>query len=314
MSSESATKQKLTCSVVVCTRDRPSVLETCLSGISKQIFPPLEVIVVDNAPENASAEATALRWKARYVYESALGASRARNRGAVEAKGDVIAYIDDDAFPEPGWLGALVAAFDEPTTVAVGGRVVPPSAEPEIVNLCCLIQGSGAARIPFHLDRTDPQWFEIAAFGGVCASGANLAFRRAIFSDWSGFDIRLGPPRNGCEDVYAFLNLVDGGYRTAYVPDAVVTHPTSYSVERLKRRYLTGCTHAISYILFLLAYLPQHRGKLTKYIFEGIIGVRRKWRQEPKTSERYRGVSAWKVHLARINGILLFARSRLTAK
>src|SRR4051794_14588699 len=110
----------LTCTVVVCTRDRPIQLEQCLAAISKQTLTPTEVIVVDNAPEHSSAEQIAQHWNAKYVFEPRLGASSARNRGAREATSDVIAYIDDDGRPQSDWVKNIVDVFRNTSVVAAG--------------------------------------------------------------------------------------------------------------------------------------------------------------------------------------------------
>ncbi|MCU1310421.1 MAG: glycosyl transferase family 2 [Candidatus Angelobacter sp.] len=304
----------LTCSVVVCTRDRLEQLEKCLAGISGQTLKPVEVIVVDNAPENGSAEEIARRWGARYVFESRLGASSARNRGAREAIGDVIAYIDDDGLAQIDWVKNIVAAFRDTELVAVGGRTVAPQGDPETVSLCRMIQGGGEGRKAIILDKTGSYWFEMAAFGGICASGTNMAFRRSAFTKWTGFDLRLGPPHSGCEDLFAFLQLVDAGFQAAYVPDAVVTHPSVCSVEGLRERYLLNCAHATAYILFLLIHFPQQRGRLLKFISEGIRGVRREWRQEPNAVVFEHGIPAVKIHWARLRGGWLYIRALIASK
>jgi len=301
--------QLLTCSVVVCTRDRLAQLDQCLAGISQQVFKPIEVIVVDNARGQTSAREIALHWGAKYFHESSLGASFARNRGAQEANGAIVAYIDDDGWPHPNWLLTLVAAFQDQTVMAASGRTVAPEADPEVTHLCRLIQGSGLAQDAFVLDNNHPQWFEIAAFGGVCASGTNMAFRRSAFDLWPGFDLRLGPPYTGCEDNYAFFSIVDSGFRAAYVPDSVVTHPTAYTVEGLRKRYLTGAAHSIAYVIFLFVNAHKQRRKLIGFVLGGLRGVRRDWRPPSETRTSGSGIPRWRIYLARLTGGWLYLRS-----
>src|SRR5437879_5405928 len=146
MPMETPALQLMTCSVVVCTRDRPMQLEQCLAGISEQMVKPIEVIVVDNAPERVGTEEVARRWNAKYVLEPRLGLSCARNRGAAEAKGAVVAYIDDDASPRSDWLERLLPVFQDANVIAAAGRTIVPEADAEVMQLCRLIQGSGAGR------------------------------------------------------------------------------------------------------------------------------------------------------------------------
>jgi hypothetical protein len=192
--------------------------------------------------------------------------------------------------------------------MAAGGRTVPPQASAEATGLFRLIQGVGSDQ-PIMLDNSHPQWFEMAAFGGISMGGTNMAFRRSVFDQWPGFDLRIGPPRSGCEDLFAFVSLVDAGFQAAYVPNAMVMHPTVFSIERLRERYLTGCVHATCYMLFLFVQLPQHRRKLMKFVLEGFRGVPRKWRQQSASVDYAKEIPAYKIHWARLKGIALYFRN-----
>src|SRR5579871_4963114 len=88
-------------SVIVCTRDRPEELNRCLCGIMRQGYPEFEVLVIDNAPRDNRTFEVAERWGVRYAVEPVPGLSRARNSGARLSQGEILAYIDDDAVPEP---------------------------------------------------------------------------------------------------------------------------------------------------------------------------------------------------------------------
>src|SRR5438270_12280983 len=153
-----------TCSVVVCTNNRPAELEKCLGGVANQTVQPLEVVVVDNAFSDDRVATISQRFGARYIKESRRGASCARNRGVAESKGEIIAYLDDDAYPNPEWLVSLLQGFEDRDVMAVGGRTVGPSADPEARELCALIQGPGSIMEPVVVDKSHPQWFEITAF------------------------------------------------------------------------------------------------------------------------------------------------------
>jgi glycosyltransferase involved in cell wall biosynthesis len=303
--------QQLTCSVVVCTRDRPEQLEQCLARIFDQTLKPIEVIVVDNAPEHSSAE-IAQREGAIYILEPNRSLSCARNRGASAAKGSIVAYIDDDASPQPDWLEKLILAFSDLRVMAAGGRTVAPEADAEVMQLCSLIQGAGTAQVGFVLDNDYPNWFEIAAFGGI-GIGANMAFRRSVFADWAGFDVRLGLPNAGCEEHFAFVSLVSAGHRVAHVADAVVVHPTVYTIEGLRKRFLSGIAHSTAYIAFLLVHSPAYRRPVIKFALEGARGVRRKWRPQAESDATALVIQRQKVYVARIRGCWLFVRSCLAA-
>ena len=128
---ENTGQSEPSCTVVVCTRDRPKELERCLEAVSRLRYPRFDVLVVDNAPSDTQASQIAARWGARYLVEPIKGASRARNCGARSCNTEIIAFCDDDAIPEPGWLQALVREFQDPEVMAVGGRIIALSEKPQ---------------------------------------------------------------------------------------------------------------------------------------------------------------------------------------
>ena len=305
------TLKQLSCSVVVCTHDRAVQLEKCLMGLKAQTFPPTEVLVVDNGSTDQRTKEISQRFGARYIWEPKIGLSRARNRGVAESKCEIIAYLDDDAYPHSDWLQNLIGVFADSAIMTAGGRTVPPECEPVAQELCALIQGTGSNMESLVVDKSHPQWLEITAFGGI-GTGMNMAFRRDAFEHVPGFDTRLGLPEAAGEEQFAVFNLVDQGFKAAYAPGAVVTHPTSYTVEGLRRRYFTACSYGTAYILFLLVNLPQYRSALLRYLFQASHGVKREWRtghsgqRVPQERERL------KVLLARLKGVWRFIRARRT--
>jgi O-antigen biosynthesis protein len=299
-----------TCSVVICTRDRPAELDRCLSAIRKIEYPSFEVLVVDNAPSEVTAREVAECWAARYVIEPQKGLSYARNRGAHESTSNVIAYLDDDAVPEPQWLSAIASEFEDPAVMAVAGRIIP--LEPCAAEMSTFSATAGAApgmarRI---VNRGNPSWFELANFGGI-GIGANMALRRAAFTEWPGFDVRLGRGAviDGGEENYAFFALVERGFSVVYAPYAVVRHPIPVTLEELCSAHLHTLTTISAYVIFLFCCQPRYRTRLLRYIIGGMLGAPRTWRDQqvphrrgpaPRASE----IRAW------LSGPLLYAKAR----
>src|SRR5262249_40184507 len=124
--------------VAVCTRGRPDDLEQCLTSLTHLDYPSLRVLVVDNAPDDDAVE-TLVRTQASpidYVCEPRPGLDWARNRAIVEATTDVLAFTDDDAIAEPGWLKALVGPMvEDPGVMVTTGLVVPLELETEAQHL-----------------------------------------------------------------------------------------------------------------------------------------------------------------------------------
>jgi glycosyltransferase involved in cell wall biosynthesis len=120
-------------SATICTHNRAEYLGKALKSLSVQTLPAedFEVLVVDNASTDDTAalveSVRPILPSLRYVFEGSLGLSRARNTAIREARGDYIAFLDDDAVAVSEWLEAILTAFDtvKPTPVCVGGRIEP---------------------------------------------------------------------------------------------------------------------------------------------------------------------------------------------
>ncbi|MDB6056180.1 MAG: glycosyl transferase, group 2 family protein, partial [Verrucomicrobiales bacterium] len=128
-------------SVAVCTRDRADDLRACLTALSDLDEPPLEVIVVDNAPRTSATrdlvealQRSPLRGgtRFRYILEPKPGLDWARNRAIEEACGEIVAYTDDDVLVDRGWTRAIAKTFaDNPDVMALTGLVEPYELETE---------------------------------------------------------------------------------------------------------------------------------------------------------------------------------------
>jgi hypothetical protein len=116
--------------VVVATRDRPQSLARCLRALAALTYARFEVIIVDNAPSTRETLAvvqqqSGLDARVRYVRELRPGVSCARNRGLGEARGELVAFTDDDVVVDPGWLDGVVRGFDRSQSVACVTGLVP---------------------------------------------------------------------------------------------------------------------------------------------------------------------------------------------
>jgi GT2 family glycosyltransferase len=113
-------------SVVIPTRNRPQAIENCLDALAAQTLPPgsFEVLVVDDGSEPALALDPA-RWTSKFelklIRQNNTGPGGARNRGVAEARGEFLAFTDDDCLPTPTWLEKLVAALRANPQAMIGG-------------------------------------------------------------------------------------------------------------------------------------------------------------------------------------------------
>ena len=119
--------------VAVCTYDRHDVLPDALASLLAQDCVPgfLEIIVIDNSPDQKAAARVAARYgdepRIRYLLEPTPGLSNARNVGTAQAKAALVAFVDDDAIVAPNWAREIVLAFDRYMEIVLGWSVVASS-------------------------------------------------------------------------------------------------------------------------------------------------------------------------------------------
>lgn len=224
-------------SVIVCTRDRPQSLERCLASLAQLDYPVYEVIVVDNAPRDNLTARIVAQTSCRYLREDRPGLDHARNRGAAEAKYDLLAYTDDDVQVDPGWLRGLASAFADPTVMAATGLVLPLELETQAQRLFEQYSGMGKGEQSRIFRREQMQPWELIAVhhAGV---GANMAFRRRLFETIGGFDpaLDVGAPAGGGGDLDLFHRALIAGLTLRYEPAAVVRHRHRPDMAGLRRQ------------------------------------------------------------------------------
>jgi len=299
---------KLTTGVIICTRNRAEVLKRCLTSVAAQ--QPDEIIVVDNAPADDSTRRLVAGSAATYVCEPAVGLSRARNRGALASSADVVAFIDDDAMAEPGWLEALAGEFADPKVMAVAGRILPASLETPAERLFERAGGftrNGVGRMV--VDGDTKGWFALANFGGIGA-GANIAVRRAAFESWPGFNPQLGrgTVMGANEEQQAFFELIERGYRVVYTPQAKVQHPYARTMRELRTRHLQTIHFSSAYVAWLFAEKPACRKEVLAFVSSWILG---RWPAVAAgAGPRLELAARWQVLLALISGPLRCGMAR----
>lgn len=227
-------------SVVICTRDRPAMLATCLDSLAAQRSRPGQVVVVDNSPQATARELAAGRDGVTYVHEPRPGLSIARNAGVAAARGEFVAFTDDDVELADSWTGEIVRAFADASVDAVTGLVLPASLETPAQRAFELELGGFTSRhAPLRFDmgfldatRTmGPQVWRIGA-------GANMAFRRTVFAALGGFDERLGAGASGCsEDSEYWYRILAAGGVCLYEPRAYVRHHHRRTWGELRAQY-----------------------------------------------------------------------------
>jgi glycosyltransferase involved in cell wall biosynthesis len=226
--------------VIVCTRDRPAMLEDCLASLAGQSSPPGQIVVVDNSGDHSAEAVAARRPGVVYVQEPRPGLSRARNAGVAVARGEFVAFTDDDVELPDSWTAEIVRAFADPEVDAVTGLVLPARLDTEAQRAFELDLGGFTPRYqPLRFDGSfieatramGPQVWRIGA-------GANMAFRRGVFSLLGGFDVRLGAGASGCsEDSEYWYRILAAGGVCLYEPRAHVFHHHRRDWRGLRRQF-----------------------------------------------------------------------------
>jgi glycosyltransferase involved in cell wall biosynthesis len=233
-------------SVVICTRDRPALVRRCLASLcairDADADARLEIVVVDNAPSDDGTRAEVARLPGvRYFREPKPGLNFARNRAVAEAAGDVIAFIDDDAVADRGWLEGLFEALREnPDAAAVTGLVLPFELETPAQ---ILFEQRGGFRRGFEKLRYDARSQAVNRLfpcgAGVFGAGCNMAFKLPELRALGGFDDALdtGPPLPGGGDLDIFYRVLRAGHPLVYEPRFLVFHQHRRELKELRRQY-----------------------------------------------------------------------------
>jgi glycosyltransferase involved in cell wall biosynthesis/GT2 family glycosyltransferase len=214
-------------SVVVNTLNRADVLEGALTGLMQQRHPRFEIVVV-NGPSTDATETVLARFPQIRVGRCPrpnLGMSR--NIGLAMARGEIVAFLDDDAVPEPTWLQGLEAGYDAPDIGGVGGfiRDATGLAYQARVTVCDRL-GDAAA-----FDTVEQAKASIAGDGGrfLSPTGANVSYRRCALLEIGGFDETF---TYFLDETDVNLRMWDAGWRLTFVEGAEVHHKLAKSAQR----------------------------------------------------------------------------------
>jgi GT2 family glycosyltransferase len=194
-------------SVVVCSFNGSRTIRGCLEGIEKIRYPDYETIVIDDGSTDGTGD-IAREFNVRLIRTENRGLSAARNLGWQSATGEIVAYIDDDAQPDPDWLTYLASAFLKTNYAGVGGPNIPflddgPTAS-------CVAGSPGG---PAHVLLSDSEAEHIP--------GCNMAFRRKWLEAIGGFDVQF---RQAGDDVDVCWRMREHGGRLGFSPAAMIWH------------------------------------------------------------------------------------------
>ncbi len=318
--------------VVVCTVGQDPRLVRTVASLLAQTHTDLDLVVVDNRPAQGGARrllAGVDDERLRIVDEPCQGLSAARNAGVAHARGAVVAFTDDDAHADPGWLRALSAPFAlGARVVATTGLVVPDELQTPAQLLFEEFGGfdKGYSRTLWSLHETGVEvpharrgaggvLFPYSA--GVYGSGNNMAFRTSWLRRSRLFDEALGAGSltRGGEDLDAFLAAMLGGGALVYEPSAIVRHSNRRELGDLAvQLYGYGSGNSAAMTAQLLAGPRRALGVVARVP----AGVRRLL--DPSSGKNAERTGNYPKDLSRVElrgfaaGPVLYARSRREAR
>ncbi len=206
-------------SVIVCTMNGAGTLRDCLAALHRLEYPNHEVIVVDDGSTDETADMVR-EYGFPVISTTNMGLSSARNTGLRAANGDIVAYLDDDAYPDPHWLHYLATTFMATGCVGVGGPNLPPPGDGTIAD--CVANSPGG---PVHVLISD----ELAEH----IPGCNMAFRKRALEAVGGFDPDFWVAG---DDVDVCWRLQERGWTLGFSPAAVVWHHRRNSIRAYWRQ------------------------------------------------------------------------------
>ena len=258
-------------SLVISTRNRASQLEQALDSYARLRHERAwELVIVDNGSSDATPEVLAefsrhFRGNIRFLQHAPPGLGGARNVGWRAARGEIVAFTDDDCYPQQDYLTHIRGCFSDPRYGFVGGRVLlyDPLDYPITIQL-------SDRRMEF------PPRSYIAP-GQV--HGANFAFRRQVLQAIGGFDERLGAGTkyHSAEDTDAMARVSALGWWGLYDPTPTVSHHhrrrDASEIQRMRKVHGIGTG---AYFVKCLAN-PDLRGKYLLRWPEAMVhaGIRR---------------------------------------
>jgi glycosyltransferase involved in cell wall biosynthesis len=212
-----------TASIIIPTFNGASRIGSCLDSLVKQTAGRnVEILVVDDGSTDNTAQVVRAYPSVRLVLQANAGPAAARNRGAMEAKGRLLLFTDDDCVPMSDWLWAMFEPFKDPDVVAAKG--VYRTHQKDLAARFVQMEYEDKYRLMAGLSSID--------FIDTYSAG----FRRDRFLEMTGYDTSF--PVACAEDVELSYRMSARGWKMKFVPAAIVyhTHPDTF-LNYLKKKY-----------------------------------------------------------------------------
>ncbi len=237
-------------SIIVPTLNRMSSLRETLVALTTQTYAAREVIVVDDGSTDGTEMMVRQFSDVKYLRQENRGPAAARNRGSREARGEIIAFTDDDCVPPLNWLEQIVRGFDDCPVAGIGGPCRAPS---EILANNIYAQYEWKYERGMLPSRRYIEWLTRGQLtwdanwrgqgdyvGGMdCPSGRsnNISYRRSVFQALDGFDESF--PFAAAEDADFKIRLCLDHHQLSWLDQLIVEHRHSYTPQRFRSQHFT---------------------------------------------------------------------------
>jgi GT2 family glycosyltransferase len=201
-------------SVAVCSYNGSATISDTLDALQKLDYPNFEVVVINDGSVD-NLEEIVKQYPVQLISTENSGLSSARNLAAQHATGEIIAFIDDDAYPDAHWLHYLAYAYSNSDHAGIGGPNIAPEEDSAVAH--CVANAPGG---PVHVLTTD----EIAEH----IPGCNMSFRRSVYLQVGGCDPVY---RAAGDDVDLCWRIQEAGHTIGYHPSALVWHHRRSSLK-----------------------------------------------------------------------------------
>lgn len=211
----------LSVTVIIVTLDRPDCVRRCLQCLCDQDSKPDQIVVVDASIDNITSDVVNDFSAVVYLHNNnGYGRMTAsRNIGLKVAIGDIIAFVDDDAFAHPKWLENLVATYINPSIGAVGGRVLNNQLGEELLGIKEIGRLKGNGNLTGYFAADPGKTIEVDHI-----MGCNMSFQREVIARLGGFREDYPGISGIREDSDMCLRVKALGYKILFNPAACVDH------------------------------------------------------------------------------------------
>ncbi|MEE9302945.1 MAG: glycosyltransferase, partial [Thiotrichaceae bacterium] len=239
-------ESKIKCSVIIPTYNRCGLLKKTIESLVHQDFPAgqYEIIVVDNGSTDSTrqvAESAISAYQGhniRYIFEPEPGLHCGRHRGAIESRGQILCYLDDDVVVDKLWLQGVIETFTNTDAVLVGGKILPKyeTEPPEWINQFIAVKPEGKSLGQLSLIDFGN---ELKQIDPCFVWGCNYSIRKDVLFECGGFHPDSMPfdliRYRGNGEIALSASIKEKGYKAYYNPKACVYH--YISKERLTVEY-----------------------------------------------------------------------------